>query len=51
MIPIAVKIYKLLINDLSIAMETTTSKQASAGDLEVIFMIYVGIETKFIPGS
>ncbi|PIK58812.1 putative importin-9 [Apostichopus japonicus] len=34
MIPIAVKIYKLLINDLSIAMETTTSKQASAGDLE-----------------
>lgn len=34
MVPVAVKIYKLLVNDLSIAMETTTSKQASAGDLE-----------------
>ncbi|XP_063952084.1 importin-9-like [Lytechinus pictus] len=35
-IPIHVKIYKLLINELSNAMETTTSRQASAGgeDLE-----------------
>ncbi|XP_071477109.1 importin-9-like [Diadema antillarum] len=35
-IPIHIKIYKLLINELSNAMETTTSRQASAGgeDLE-----------------
>ncbi len=37
MIPIHIKIYKLLINELSNAMETNMSQQASAGgeDLEV----------------
>ena len=39
MIPIHIKIYKLLISELSNAMETNMSQQASAGgeDLEVGF--------------